>query len=77
MILEVTTGGQGLFSWHHRNNVLQDLAVKAERDCVVKDDLRCQLRDEQLLTGLALTGNKLTYSRPVGTRTILYCLTEC
>ena len=55
MILEVTTGGQRFLSWHHRNNVLQDLAVQPERDRVPNDDLRCQLRDEQLLTGLALT----------------------
>ncbi len=56
MILEVTTRGQRLLSWHHRNNVLQDLSVQAERVRVANDDLRCQLRDEQLLTGLALTG---------------------
>ncbi len=56
MILEVTTGGLRFLSWHHRNNVLQGLAVKAERDREANDDLRCQLRDEQLLTGLALTG---------------------
>ena len=56
MIFEVATGGQRFLSWHHRNNVLQGLAVKAERDREANDDLRCQLRDEQLLTGLALTG---------------------
>lgn len=56
MILEVTTGGQRFLSWHHRNNVLQDL--QPERDRVANDDLRCQLRDEQLLTGLALTGRE-------------------
>ncbi len=56
MILEVTTRGQRFLAWHHRNNVLQGLAVQADRDRVANDDLRCQLRDEQLLTGLALTG---------------------
>lgn len=56
VILVVTTGGQRFLSWYHRNNVPQELAVQAERDRVAKDDLRCQLRDEQLLTVLALTG---------------------
>ena len=55
MILKVATGGQRFLSWNHRNNVLQDLAVQAERDRVGNNAL-CQLRDEQLLTVLALKG---------------------